>query len=119
MSRDGFANCSSPDTPPCAGARPRRASVDAFSQSAAIETAIDHAQSDVELKIEQLGGHSCSRRSVHSVYFLKLQPPDNLAYPLAEFIEDLRRRGPTDEGVTREGNRSRCVIRSQKHRTPQ
>jgi hypothetical protein len=56
MSRDGFANCSSPDTPPCAGARPRRASVDAFSQSAAIETAIDHAQSDVELKIEQLGG---------------------------------------------------------------
>ena len=51
MSRDGFANCSSPDTPPCAGARPRRASADAVSQSAAIETAIDHAQSDVELKI--------------------------------------------------------------------
>ena len=67
MSRDGFANCSSPDTPPCAGARPRRASVDAFSQSAAIETAIDHAQSDAELKIEQLGGHflfssQCSQR---------------------------------------------------------
>ena len=36
---------------PCAGARPRRASADAVSQSAAIETAIDHAQSDVELKI--------------------------------------------------------------------